>query len=93
MRQGLLSREDRRSALIRLDVLAADWDEISDVLAVRTRAESLLARHPLRAADAGQLSAALHAQSMAERLTFVSLDQELALAAEREGLRVLDAGD
>lgn len=93
MRQGLLSREDRRSALTRLDVLAADWDEIGDVLAVRARAEALLARHPLRTADAGQLGAALHARDITGQLTFVSLDKDLAKAAEQEGLRVLDAGD
>ena len=78
----------------RLDALASEWDEITDVLAVRSRALSLLARHPLRAADAGQLGAALLLQDqLAGRLTFVSLDHNLSLAAEREGLRVLDPGD
>ena len=91
VRQGLLSREERRSAWNRLDNLASDWDEITDALAVRSRAISLLARHPLRATDAGQLGAALLVQDqMAGPLTFVSLDRNLVLAAEREGLRVLD---
>ena len=93
VRHGLLSPEQRRSVLDHVERLASQWDEITEVLAVRSRANALLARHPLRAADAGQLGAALHAQGSAERLTFVSLDQDLALAAEREGLRVLDAGD
>lgn len=92
-RQNLLSREERRSAFARLETLAADWDEIGDVLAVRGRAVSLLARHPLRAADAGQLGAALQAQAIVGRLTFVSFDRNLVIAAEREGLDVLDAGD
>lgn len=60
------------------------------MLAVRSRANSLLARHPLRAPDAGQLGAALlvHEQS-AEPLTFVCLDRRLSSAAELEGLRIL----
>lgn len=94
VREGLLTREQRRAALRGLDQLEADWDEITDVLVVRSRASSLLARHPLRAADAGQLGAALMVQDqMSDRLTFVCLDRKLSLAAEREGLRVLDARD
>ena len=93
LRQGLLSREARRGALDGLDDLAASWHEVTDVAAVRLRAISLLARHPLRAADAGQLGAALVVRDqMAGRLTFVSLDRNLALAAEREGFEVLDVG-
>ncbi len=89
-REGLLSRPQRREVLGRFDDLAGQWDEVTDMLAVRPRANSLLARHPLRAADAGQLGAALlvHEQS-AEPLTFVCLDQRLSSAAELEGLLVL----
>jgi hypothetical protein len=50
----------------------------------------LLARHPLRAADAGQLGAALLIQSQfGGALPFVCLDQRLSAAAELEGLRVI----
>ena len=89
-REGLLSRLQRREVLGRFDDLAGQWDEVTAMLAVRSRANSLLARHPLRAADAGQLGAALlvHEQS-AEPLTFVCLDQRLSSAAELEGLRIL----
>ena len=89
-REGLLSRPQRREVLGRFDDLTGQWDEVTDMLAVRSRANSLLARHPLRAADAGQLGAALlvHEQS-AEPLTFVCLDQRLSSAAELEGLRIL----
>ncbi len=91
VRESLLSREQRRAALDGVDSLAGQWDEVTEVLAVRSRATSLLARHPLRAADAGQLGAALLAQSQsAGQLTFVCLDQNLSTAAEREGFRVLD---
>ena len=89
VRQGLLSREQRRNALDCLDTLASEWDEVTEVLAVRSRATSLLARHPLRAADAGQLGAALLVQSqVASELVFISLDEKLSMAAEREGLRL-----
>lgn len=89
-RNGTLSREQRRETLGRFDALAESWDEITDVLAVRARANALLARHPLRAADAGQLGAALLVQEqMAGVLTFVCLDSSLALAAEREQLAII----
>ena len=88
-RDGTLSREQRRETLRRFDALAESWDEITDVLAVRARANALLARHPLRAADAGQLGAALLVQEqMAGVLTFVCLDSSLAWAAEREQLAI-----
>lgn len=89
-REGLLSRLERRRLFGRFNELAASWDEVTDVLAVRSLAELLLARHPLRAADAGQLGAALliHDQFGAA-LPFVCLDERLSAAAELEGLRVV----
>ena len=89
-RDGLLSRGQRLSLLRRLLLLADSWDEVTDILAVRSRANSLLARHPLRAADAGQLGAALLLQEqLVDSLSFVCLDRKLSAAAEREGLHVL----
>ena len=89
-REGSLSRHQRREVLGRLDTFAGSWDEVTDVLAVRTRANALLARHPLRAADAGQLGAALLIQEqLAGVLTFVCLDHRLSSAAELESLRVV----
>ena len=89
-REGLLSRPQRREVLERLGVLAGSWDEVTDVLAVRSRANALLARHALRAADAGQLGAALLVQEqIAGPLTFACGDQRLLSAADREGLRIL----
>ena len=89
-RTGLLSRPQRRAALDRFAAFADTWDEVVDVLAVRSRAHSLLARHPLPAAEAGQLGAALlvHEQ-LAGGLSFVCLNERLASAAEREGLRLV----
>ena len=89
-REGSLSRHQRRQVLARLDAFAGSWDEVTDVLAVRTRANALLARHPLRTADAGQLGAALLIQEqLAGVLTFVCLDHRLSSAAELESLRVV----
>ena len=87
-REGALTRPERYGVRDRLAVLAASWDEVTEVLAVRSRANALLARHPLRAADAGQLGAALLVQEqLASPLTFVCLDQQLLSAADIEGLR------
>ena len=73
----------------RLDTFADHWDEVGDILAVRRRANALLARHALRAADAGQLGAALLVQEqLSHRLTFVCLDERFAATAERESLHV-----
>lgn len=89
-RQGQLERQQRRACLDRFSDLARSWDEVVDLHAVRARALALLARHPLRAADAAQLGAALLvAEGDPGSLIFVCLDERLALAADREGLRVL----
>ena len=89
-REGGLSRAERRSALDRFASLAGAWDEVTDVLAVRARAMALLGRHPLRAADAGQLAAALLlGDELDDPLAFVCLDERLAIAAEGEGLATI----
>jgi hypothetical protein len=78
----------------RRQVLGA-WEEWSEVVAVepvRWQAERLVAAHPLRVADALPLGAALVACDLdPSGLPFVTLDERLALAAEREGFSVLGA--
>ena len=70
--------------------LEAAWSIVADVTQVDRRARRLLATHPLRAADAAQLAAALVAcDERPERLPFVTLDERLAEAARREGFAVL----
>lgn len=65
------------------------WDDVIDVLAGRSRAHALLARHPLRAADTGQLGAALlEHEHLAGPLKFVCLDERVSVAAELAGLGV-----
>ena len=88
VRKGSLDRQQRRTALDACDRLTQKWDEVTDLAAVRVRAIALLARHPIRAADAGQLAAALLVAEQGLRgLSFVCLDERLARAAEMEGLR------
>lgn len=89
-RKQVVTRAERRDLLRRFAALARTWDEVAELDLVRRRAVGLLARHPLRAADAGQLAAALTAaEDDAASLTFVCLDRRLSEAAEREGMDVL----
>lgn len=89
-REGSLSRRQRRNVLERFNAFADSWDEVTDVLAVRARANALLGRHPLRAADAGHIGAVLLVQEhLSHPLTFVCLDRRLSSAAKSESLRVI----
>ena len=73
-----------------LGLLSASWLEIEPLEQVRKRAIRLLRVHPLRAADALQLAAALTAADEdPERLDLVSSYDRLSAAARREGFRVL----
>jgi predicted nucleic acid-binding protein len=70
--------------------MAARWTEISDAVATRFHAERIVMDHPLRAADALQLGAALvAADGDPQSLELVTLDRRLAEAARREGFPVL----
>jgi predicted nucleic acid-binding protein len=90
LREGSITEGQRREALSRFTTLADAWGEIVDLLAVRARAVPLVARHPLRAADAVQLGAAIvAAEADPPSLAFACLDRDLARAAEREGFLVL----
>jgi hypothetical protein len=90
-----LEREDAMAeaatiaALERLDLLAEAWNEVQPVAAVRATARRLLRVHPLRAADALQLAAAVVvAEGTPASLDLVTLDGRLAAAARREGFVV-----
>ena len=77
-------------SLDQLELLAASWVEIEPLEQVRRRAIRLLRLHPLRAADALQLAAALMAAGEEpHRLDMVSSDDRLSVAARREGFRIL----
>lgn len=73
-------------AYARLDALAAAWHEIQPLPSLRRVAARLLRVHPLRAADALQLAAAIIASEGNPRaIPFMTLDAQLARAASREG--------
>jgi uncharacterized protein len=76
----------------RLNQLADDWIEIPPSEQLRALAVGLVRIHDLRAGDALQLAAALVAsEERPATLDLVTLDDRLALAARREGFRVLPA--
>lgn len=90
-REGVLDAADVVAATGRLETLRAAWEEIRPGARLRQTATRLLRVHPLRAADALQLAAALTAADDDPRsLPFVTLDERLARAAEREGFPVVE---
>lgn len=92
-RMGELSRRGLAAARARLDLLEASWAEVEPTRRVRARAERLLALHPLRAADALQLGAALVVSDDQPRgHAFITRDARLGLAAEGEGFTVFEPG-
>lgn len=89
-RDGRLAPEARLRAIAALGELADAWTEIQPIAPVCERALRLLAIHPLRAADAMQLAAALVAVSDQPRgHGFVCTDRRLREAASREGFRIV----
>lgn len=63
---------------------------VCEVEGVRRRAERLVGVHPIAAADAMQIGAALVAcEDRPERLEIVTLDAQLARCAQLEGFRVI----
>jgi len=90
--EELLTADEVAAALDAARVLAEGWHEIVPSDAVRRTAERLLRTHPLRAADALQLAAALIAADHdPTSLAIVCLDERLRVAARREGFIVLGA--
>jgi len=86
------ARDAATEAMERMREARSQTREILPGENVRTRAIRLLAQHPLRAADALQLAAALiwcDEQPSAE--TFVCLDRRLREAAHREGFTLFPA--
>jgi uncharacterized protein len=85
-----LDEAARRFAEQGLALLESRWTSVEDAAYVDRRARRLLAAHPLRAADALQLAAALVAcDERSDVLPFVTLDDRLAEAARREGFVVV----
>ena len=88
-RESSIDPEQAAMARTRLSVLTRAWLEVQPTSWVRERAIGLLRVHPLRAADAMQLAAALVA--FKERTAgnrFLTADLRLAKAAILEGFAV-----
>jgi len=91
-RMGQLSPNDQVQALIRLDSMRSDWQEIDPSEALRGQAERLVDRFPLKAADAQQLAAALTwCMGRTEGRAFISGDSQLLDAARQLGFQAVEA--
>lgn len=89
-RERSLSIFQARLARERLADLSASWHEVSPLVAVSTLPRRLLRTHPLRAADALQLAAALTlGEAGLNEFTFACSDVRLAAAVEKGGLHVI----
>ena len=84
-RQGHLTDRDERSARDTLFVLQRSWYEVQPGSGLREQALRLLRLHPLRAADAMQLAAALEWAGTPATGVFMCFDDRLRSAAAREG--------
>ncbi len=85
-REGVLSSEEAIKATSVLNVLSAEWSEVQPGERLRQRAERIISVHPLRTADAFQLSAALiWAEESPKDQGIVCLDHNLRAAAHKEG--------
>jgi len=90
VRAGELDSESLDAARDRLWAFLEDAHVVAPGEPLRDRAHRLLAVHPLRAADALQLAAALvWAEEQPTGLELVTSDDRLRDAASREGFRVL----
>jgi hypothetical protein len=89
-RQGKISAADLQKAKGVLDHLRARAFEVQPTEELRARALRILSVHPLRAAEALELAAALvWCRERTHGAGFVSLHPPLRLAAAMEGFRVL----
>jgi predicted nucleic acid-binding protein len=84
-REGHLTDRDEAAARDLLAALQASWFEVQPGDSVREQAFRLLRLHPLRAADALQLAAAMTWGGSPLAGTLLTFDERLAAAARREG--------
>ncbi len=87
-RDDLLNAAEEARARAVLATLRASWFEVQPGDAVREQALRLLRLHPLRAADALQLAAALEWAGTPPDGGFISFDDRLNAAAQREGFAI-----
>jgi predicted nucleic acid-binding protein len=91
-REASLDNTAANLAFVRLAQLSVSWQEVEAGDLVRETTIRLLRVHPLRAADSLQLAAAfVAAEGRSSSLEFVTLDDRLAIAAQKEGFPVIGA--
>lgn len=90
LRQRGIDRPGAARAIARLGEIASQWLEVEPSGGVRITACRLLRAHPLRAADALQLAAALNvSEEIGDRVALICFDDRLADAARLEQLPVI----
>ena len=93
-REGLVPDRDVDRARDLLQTLTSSWTEVLPTDSVREHAGRILLRHPLRAADALQIGAAMvWAEDRPRGHPFCTLDARLAEGARLEGFRVVAITD
>lgn len=88
-RENHLTDEEELTVRGLLSTLQSSWFEMQAGETLRDLALRLLRLHPLRAADALQLAAAIEWIGSPAAGEFVTLDARLAHAAQREGFTTL----
>ncbi len=88
-RDGVLTTTDETRARSLLLALKSSWFEVQPGDAVREQALRVLRLHPLRSADALQLAAAIEWAGSPPDGSFISFDERLTAAAQREGFLTL----
>lgn len=90
-RAGDISSRVASTALRRLEEMKAEWSEVEPSEALRRTARRLVRSHPLRAADALQLAAAIVGSGGdPSTVPIVCFDARLATAADREGFPIVE---
>jgi predicted nucleic acid-binding protein len=93
-REGRLSETGLRETTARLSVLSQACLEVTPTESVRERAEQLLVRHPIRAADSLQLAAAfVWCHGHPQQRNFVCFDGRLGNVAAQAGFNVEGVAD
>jgi predicted nucleic acid-binding protein len=89
-REGVISLQEEDHIRHMISLLSDAWTEIEPTNEIRIIAERMLLVHPLRAADALQLAAALVWSGRSPKgQHFVCLDGRLRAAARNEGFMLL----
>ena len=89
LRTGELTGAQHAAAGIRLEKLRSGWRELQPSEALRSHAETLLMRYPLKAADALQLAAAwTWCSGKTASCVFISADAQLLDAAGQVGFQL-----